>query len=98
MMRLLALSLLAANAVLFAWTQGWLGALAPRPPSLQGREPERLQQQVRPEALMVLRPRAASAAAVSSDVGASAAAGTRTPDRSVDSGTTLPPGPIRPQR
>jgi hypothetical protein len=62
MLRALALSLLGANALLWAWTQGWLGALAPAPPALQGREPERLQQQVRPEALTVLRPRAVAAA------------------------------------
>jgi len=61
MLRALALSLVGANLLLFAWTQGWLGRLAPLPPALQGREPERLEQQVRPEALTVLRPRATAA-------------------------------------
>ena len=61
MLRALAWSLIGANLLFFAWTQGWLGPLAPVPPGLQGREPERLDQQVRPEALTVLRPRAVTA-------------------------------------
>ncbi len=61
MLRALAGSLIGANLLFYAWTQGWLGALAPAPPGLQGREPERLEQQVRPEALTVLRPRAVAA-------------------------------------
>lgn len=96
MLRILALGLLGVNALLFAWTQGWLGALAPRPPSLQGREPERLQQQVRPEALTVLRPRAAAAA--SSEQGASTPAGTRALHHSSDSGARSIPDPAQPHR
>ena len=61
MMRALAGLLIGANLLFYAWTQGWLGPLAPVPPGLQGREPERLAQQVRPEALTVLRPRAVAA-------------------------------------
>lgn len=61
MLRALAWSLIGANLLFFAWTQGGLGTLAPVPPGLQGREPERLEQQVRPEALTVLRPRATAA-------------------------------------
>ena len=62
MLRAAALALLSANAVFIAWTQGWLGPLAPPPPSMAGREPHRLEQQVRPESVQVLRPRDVSAA------------------------------------
>lgn len=54
---------LAANAAFYAWTQGWLSPLLPLPPSLAGREPERLQRQVRPESITVLSPRASASAA-----------------------------------
>ena len=62
MLRALAGSLIGANLLFYAWTQGWLGTLAPAPPGLRGREPERLEQQVRPETVQVLRPRDVSAA------------------------------------
>ena len=52
MLRLLVLLLLLANAGYLAWTQGWL-APAGMAPAAQS-EPQRLQQQVRPEALRVL--------------------------------------------
>jgi hypothetical protein len=54
MLRLAVLLLLLANAGYFAWTQGLLRAwgLAPLPVS----EPQRLQQQIRPESLRLLRP------------------------------------------
>lgn len=61
MIKWLAVLLIVANGVFWAWTQGWLGATS-APPGARQREPERLQQQVRPETLMVLSPRAASAA------------------------------------
>lgn len=56
MLRALALALLLANALYFAWGQGLLAAygLAPARQS----EPERLAQQIRPEALQVVRPAA----------------------------------------
>ena len=99
MLRALALSLLGANALLWAWTQGWLGALAPAPPALQGREPERLQQQVRPEALTVLRPRAVAAALgeqpASRPAAAAAAAAANKP---ADSDAAVAPAAPRPQR
>ncbi len=61
MIKWLALVLIVANGVFWAWTQGWLGAAWPAPGERQ-REPQRLQQQVRPESIVVLSPRAASAA------------------------------------
>ena len=61
MIKWLAVALVVANAVFWAWTQGWLGAAWPAPGERQ-REPQRLQQQVRPESIVVLSPRAASAA------------------------------------
>lgn len=61
MLRALVVLLLAANLAVWAWTQNWLAPLLPAPGQGQ-REPGRLAQQVRPEALRVLAPQAASAA------------------------------------
>ena len=47
----LVILLLAANAAWFAWSQGWLRGVGMGP--AQTREPERLERQVRPEALQV---------------------------------------------
>lgn len=96
MLRTLALSLLAANVLLFAWTQGWLGTFAPSPPALQGREPERLQQQVRPEALTVLRPRAVAASP--NDPGGDKPADASTPARPGASSAAPTADTARPQR
>lgn len=52
MLRLAVWLLLAANALYFAWTQGWLAAAGLAP--AEQREPERLKAQVRPEALRLL--------------------------------------------
>jgi hypothetical protein len=49
MLRLLVVILVLVNAGLLAWTQGWLGA-----PGHAEREPQRLAQQVRPEAVHLL--------------------------------------------
>ena len=61
MIKWLALLLVLANVAFWGWTQGWGGQTWP-PPDTRQREPERLQQQVRPETIVVLSPRAASAA------------------------------------
>jgi hypothetical protein len=61
MIKWLALLLVAANLGFCAWTRGVLGESLP-PPGAGQREPERLRQQVRPEAVTVLSPKAASAA------------------------------------
>lgn len=58
MLRALVLLLLLANGLYFAWARGWLGA----PPRHAEREPQRLAQQVAPEAVVVLPPKRASAA------------------------------------
>jgi hypothetical protein len=57
--RILLLALLLANGLYFAWTQGGLAAFGLLPASFSEREPHRLSQQVRPEALQV-RPSSAS--------------------------------------
>lgn len=57
----LALVLIVANLGFCVWTQGGLGESLP-PPGAAQREPERLRQQVRPETVVVLSPKAASAA------------------------------------
>lgn len=59
MLRALLLVLLLANAGFFAWSQDWLAPMLPA--RSQGREPERLAAQVRPEAVRVLTAGAASA-------------------------------------
>jgi hypothetical protein len=51
MLRLLMLVLLLANVGYYAWTQGQLTGIVSAPP--HQREPERLQQQVRPEAIQL---------------------------------------------
>ncbi len=54
MLRLLLLTLVLANGLYFAWTQGMLRAYGFAP--AQQSEPQRLAQQVRPEALRVMTP------------------------------------------
>jgi hypothetical protein len=54
MLRLFVLALLLANGAFLAWSQGWLLAWGVGP--AQQSEPHRVQQQLRPEALRVLRP------------------------------------------
>jgi hypothetical protein len=61
MIKWLAVLFIVANLGFCAWTQGGLGESLP-PPGATQREPERLKQQVRPESLIVLSPKAASAA------------------------------------
>lgn len=53
MLRLSVLLLLLANAAYFAWSQGLLSALGVAPASQS--EPHRMQQQIRPESIRVLR-------------------------------------------
>ena len=54
MLRLLVLLLVLANVGFYAWSQGLLVAVLPWPPDT--REPQRLQQQVRPEAVRLAGP------------------------------------------
>jgi hypothetical protein len=64
MLRVVVLLLVAANLGFWAWSQGHLAALQPPLPNPQaGREPERLAQQVKPEAIKLLPPEASAAAA-----------------------------------
>ena len=55
MLRRLALLLLLANLLFFAWSQGWLTGIVGLRPHPE-REPERLARQVRPETVVVLPP------------------------------------------
>ena len=62
MLRGLVLALLVANLAFFGWTQGWLdNIIGVR--AIGDREPERLARQVRPDAVVILTPGAAAAAA-----------------------------------
>jgi hypothetical protein len=58
MLRLLVLLLILANGLYFAWSEGMLRAYGFAP--AQQREPQRLTQQVRPEAIRVLTPLSSS--------------------------------------
>ena len=58
MLRALVLGLLLANAAYFAWGQGLLAAYGWAP--ARQAEPERLAQQIRPEAMQLLQPRTAA--------------------------------------
>ena len=60
MLRTLVLLLVLANLAFLAWTQGLLSPLA-LPPMSSEREPERLTQQLRPDAVKVLGASAAVA-------------------------------------
>lgn len=60
MLRLLLVLLVLANAAFYAWSQGWLSPWLPVLRADQ-REPERLQAQVKPELVVVMTPKAASA-------------------------------------
>ena len=67
MLRGLAALLLLANLAFFAWTQGWLDdVIGVR--AAGDREPERLQRQVRPEAVRILTPQAVAAAASAAEL------------------------------
>jgi hypothetical protein len=64
MLRLLVVLLLAANGAFIAWSQGWLDAVTgPH----DEREPARLAEQVRPDDVKLLPPRAASAVLAAAD-------------------------------
>ena len=73
MLKWLVMALLAANLAFFAWTQGWLDSVVGV--RAQGdREPGRLAQQVRPDSVVILTPKAVAAAAAASAASAAGAA------------------------
>ena len=72
MLRTLLVLLLAANAAMWAWTQGWLEPFMPAPGAAE-REPARLTSQVRADAVKLVSP-AAAVVAKASDAAAAAAA------------------------
>ncbi|MDM0027681.1 sporulation protein [Variovorax saccharolyticus] len=55
MLRLLVAALLIANLGYFAWTRGALALFGAEPARFSETEPQRLQQQVRPEMLQIRR-------------------------------------------
>ena len=61
MLRAAAAAMIIANLLFFGWSSGWFAPVWPAP-HFREREPERLAAQLRPEAVTVLAPRAASAA------------------------------------
>ena len=87
----LAVLLFVANLGFCAWTQGGFGESLP-PPGAAQREPERLRQQVRPESIVVLSPKAASAALAQIAAAEAAASAAASPPGASASGVvqTLP--------
>jgi hypothetical protein len=74
MLKWLVMALLAANLAFFAWTQGWLdGVVGAR--ALGDREPGRLAQQVKPDSVVILTPKAIAAEALAASAPASSASG-----------------------
>ena len=53
MLRALVILLVIANLVYLAWTQGALSVIGAQPARFRESEPQRLQQQIRPELLQV---------------------------------------------
>lgn len=90
MLRLvIVLLLLAANGLMLAWQQGWMGGHSP---GQQDREPDRLTRQVNPELLRVLPPQAASAAiAAAARASAEAASAASAPADGAASAPTAAP-------
>jgi len=87
MLRVAVWLLLVANALYFAWTQGWLASAGLAP--AQQREPQRLNAQIRPEALRLLNgPRGTEAPAA--PLPSPVADGAATPADAVASGAGLP--------
>jgi hypothetical protein len=64
-MRGVAIALVLANLVFFAWARGWLAPAWP-PPRVGEHEPGRLALQVNPERVTVLQPRAGAAGGIGS--------------------------------
>jgi hypothetical protein len=72
MLKWLVMALVAANLAFFAWTQGWLDSVVGV--RAQGdREPGRLAQQVRPDSVVILTPKAVAAAASAASAASAAA-------------------------
>jgi hypothetical protein len=53
MLRALVIVLALANIVYFAWTRGALAVIGAQPARVNESEPQRLQQQIRPELLQI---------------------------------------------
>lgn len=92
MLRAIVLVLVLANLLLLAWSRDWLG-LGERPTA--GREPQRLQQQIRPEALRLLAPGAETAPDRRSGAPAPAPASASTPASTAASAPASAPPPAQ---
>jgi hypothetical protein len=102
MLKWLVMVLLAANLAFFAWTQGWLDSVVGAR-ALGDREPGRLAQQVKPESVVVLTPKAVAAATsaaaaassgVSSGVSSGASSGAPSGFGAAAGSTCLEAGPF----
>jgi hypothetical protein len=94
MLKWLAMVLLAANLAFFSWTQGWLDSVVGAR-ALGDREPGRLAQQVKPESVVVLTPKAVAAATSAASAASTAASsGASSGFRTVAGSTCLEAGPF----
>jgi hypothetical protein len=90
MLKWLVMVLLVANLAFFAWTQGWLDSVVGAR-ALGDREPGRLAQQIKPESVVVLTPKAVAAA---TSAAAAASSGATTGFSTVAGSTCLETGPF----
>jgi hypothetical protein len=90
MLKWLVMVLLAANLAFFAWTQSWLDSVVGAR-ALGDREPGRLAQQVKPESVVVLTPKAVAAA---TSAAAAASSGATSGFSTVAGSTCLEAGPF----
>lgn len=95
MLRWAVIVLVLANAGYFAWTQGYLGGLGLAP--IEQREPQRLAQQLRPEALRLLNgPKGTSADTVTAPEPETAAPSAALPAPAVEAAPAPPAAPTPP--
>ncbi|NRF66213.1 SPOR domain-containing protein [Aquincola sp. S2] len=95
MLRALVVTLLLANALVFAWSQGAFDRLTGRRADAQ-REPERLQRQVQPELVTLLKPGAASAALAAAAKAEAAIEAAAAASAAAPPGLCLEAGPLAP--
>jgi hypothetical protein len=91
MLRVAVWLLLVANALYFAWTQGWLASAGLAP--AQQREPQRLSAQIHPEALRLLNGPKGTEAPATAPVHGPDVDGAAPPEDAVASGAGGPPVP-----
>jgi hypothetical protein len=94
MLKWLVVLLVAANLAFFSWTQGWLDSIVGAR-ALGDREPGRLAQQVKPDSVVILTPKAMAAATLAASAASSAASsGVPSASSAVPGSACLEAGPF----